>query len=348
MPVRLGAVASASGTVDKTVEPAHRAEIKAKLANFVRAPWFAPPFGGPQLTNLLLDAFDAMDEGPPGAPLLPDYQPLDLFVTVTDFRGYPEQLRLNSPPEVIETEHRLTLVLPGSGRRRRAPSPTRPSSSSPRARRRASPAPSRPSRSASSTRCLDERGQAWPGRAAFLARALPAARALGEAEEAVLIDGSVLANAPFGPAIAALEKRPARREVDRRFVYIDPKPGMKSVRLGGARRGRAAGLLRHHLRRALRHPARAADPRQSRGDRAACPARIRRLRRIIETMRPEVEAAIERAVGSSFFLDQPDRRSGSPPGAPRRTTSPPREAGYAYAAYGQLKIADRGRGGGRA
>ena len=84
----------------------------------------------------------------------------------------------------------------------------------------------------------------------------------------MLIDGSVLANAPFRPAIAALEKRPARREVDRRFVYIDPKPGMKSVRLDRRRRGRAAGLLRHHLRRALRHSARAADPRQSRGDRA--------------------------------------------------------------------------------
>ena len=45
---RLGADRSASGTIDKTVEPGHRAEIKAKLANFVRAPWFAPPFGGPR------------------------------------------------------------------------------------------------------------------------------------------------------------------------------------------------------------------------------------------------------------------------------------------------------------
>ncbi|MGC7532265.1 hypothetical protein ACPWML_24925, partial [Pandoraea pneumonica] len=41
------------------------------------------------------------------------------------------------------------------------------------------------------------------------------------------IDGSVLANAPFRPAIDALNERPARRQVDRRFVYIDPAPGNK-------------------------------------------------------------------------------------------------------------------------
>ncbi len=39
-------------------------EIKAKLARFVRAPWFTPPFGGPEFTNLLLEAFDAMAKGP--------------------------------------------------------------------------------------------------------------------------------------------------------------------------------------------------------------------------------------------------------------------------------------------
>src|SRR6185503_2429348 len=36
------ALTQRSGTIDKTVEPGHRAEIKAKLANFVRAPWFQP------------------------------------------------------------------------------------------------------------------------------------------------------------------------------------------------------------------------------------------------------------------------------------------------------------------
>ncbi|WP_447407717.1 hypothetical protein, partial [Clostridium perfringens] len=58
---------------------------------------------------MLLDAFDAMAATPRGPRLLPDGQPLDLFVTVTDFTGHPERLSLNSPPEVLETEHRIVI-----------------------------------------------------------------------------------------------------------------------------------------------------------------------------------------------------------------------------------------------
>ena len=67
-------------------------------------------------------------------------------------------------------------------------------------------------------------------------------------------------------------------------------------------------------------------------------ARIRRLRRITESIRPEVEAAIERAVGSSFFLSSPTpaRLAGWRARANKLSA---REAGYAYAAYAQLKIA---------
>ncbi|HST37145.1 MAG TPA: patatin-like protein [Allosphingosinicella sp.] len=325
--------------IDKTVDPEHRAEIKAKLANFVRAPWFAPPFGGPQLTNLILDAFAAMQAGPKGAPLLPGYQPLDLFVTVTDFNGYAEKLRLNSPPEVIETEHRLTIAFNDAGGEARTLAD--PAALTYAARATASfPGAFPPFQVGELDACLNKRGQAWPERAGFLARALPQHAALGEAEEAVLIDGSVLANAPFGPAVAALEKRPSRREVDRRFVYIDPKPGMKSVRF----RSRDAdgeheppgffatifGAMSDIPReQPIRDNLEAIDRMSS---------RIRRLRRIVETMRPEVEAAIERAVGSSFFLTSPTPARLAAWRAKAHSLSA-REAGYAYAAYGQLKIA---------
>ena len=40
-----------------------------------------------------------------------------------------------------------------------------------------------------------------------------------------------LANATFAQAVGALKNRPSRREVDRRFVYIDPKPGHRSIHL---------------------------------------------------------------------------------------------------------------------
>jgi len=321
--------------IEKTVEPGHRAEIKAKLARFVRAPWFAPPFSGKALTNLILDAFAAMESGPKGAPLLPDYQPLDLFVTVTDFRGYPEQLTLNSPPEVIETEHRLTLAFndPGGGARDLAgiealTYAARATTSFPGA--------FPPFQVAELDSCLAARDQGWPDRDAFLARTLPRQAARGDAEEAVLIDGSVLANAPFGPAIEALEKRPSRREVDRRFVYIDPKPGMKSVRLT-ALDAEAPGFFAT-IFGAMSDIPREQPIRDNLEAIEKMSARIRRLRRIVETMRPEVEAAIERALGSSFFLNRPTPARLAAWRAKAHSLSA-REAGYAYAAYGQLKIA---------
>ena len=330
------ALSSRVGTVDKTVEPEHRAEVKAKLANFVRAPWLSPPFGGPELTNLILNAFEAMEQGPSGDPLLPDYQPLDLFVTVTDFHGHPEQLRLNSPPLVVETEHRLTLSFqdPGGEGRRLADTAELVFA----ARATASfPGAFPPFQVKELDECLARRKRVWPGRAAFLTRALPQRAAVGEAEKAVLIDGSVLHNAPFGPAVAALEKRPSRREVDRRFIYIDPKPGMKSVRFGGHEDAEAPGFF-GTIFGALSDIPREQPIRDNLETIDRMSARIRRLRRITETIRPEVEAAIERAVGSSFFLNSPTpaRIAGWRAKAHNLAA---REAGYAYAAYGQLKIA---------
>ena len=53
---------------------------------------------------------------------------------------------------------------------------------------------------------------------------MPVRSRANSADDVVLIDGSVLVNAPFGAALDALQGRPAQRQVDRRFVYIDPRP----------------------------------------------------------------------------------------------------------------------------
>jgi patatin-related protein len=322
------------GTVEQTVEAGHRDEIRAKLANFVRARWFAPPFSGPGFTRLLLGALDAMAAGPPGPPLLPDYQPLDLFVTVTDFHGHPETLRLHSPPQAEEREHRVTLAFrKEAGEQCGLADPAELAFA---ARATASfPGAFPPFRVGELDEALASLGRPWPGRDSFLARALPRHFALGDVENAVLIDGSVLANAPFRPAIAALKSRPARREVDRRFVYIDPKPGRHSVRLGSAG-GDPPGFFATIFgalsdiprEQPIRDNLEAIERRSS---------RIRRLRRIVEAMRPEVEAAIERAFGSTLLLLRPTParlaawRS-------RAQTLAAKGAGFAYAAYGQLKL----------
>jgi patatin-related protein len=325
---------SRRGALEKTVEPEHREEIRGKLANFVRARWFAPPFSGAGFTRLLLGAFDAMASGPAGPPLLPSYHPLDLFVTVTDFYGYAEQLRLNSPSEVIEQEHRLILSFRRAGTGPLAD----PAELAFAARATASfPGAFPPFQVAELDSVLAERGSDWPGRRDFLTRALPRQSALGTAETAVLIDGSVLANAPFRPAIKALQNRPAHREVDRRFVYIDPKPGVRSVRLAASEDDESPGFFATIFgalsdiprEQPIRDNLEAIDQRS---------ATIRRLRRIVDAMRPEVEAAIERAFGSTIFLLKPSAKRLAGWRA-RAQNVAAREAGYAYAAYGHFKLA---------
>ena len=324
------------GIVDQTVEAAHREEVRAKLANFVRARWFAPPFSGSGFTGLLLGAFDAMAAAPAGPPLLPEHQPLDLFVTVTDFHGHPERLRLHSPPEVTEVEHRLILSF------RKEAGPAAPLAEAPAlvfaARATASfPGAFPPFRIAELDAALAARDQPWPGREPFVTAALPRHSAIGDADSAVLIDGSVLANAPFRPAMAALRSRPARREVDRRFVYIDPKPGGHAVRLaeGGPTDtpgffGTIFGAISDIPReQPIRDSLEALDGRS---------ARIRRMTRIVEAMQPQVERAIERAFGSTLLLLRPTPGRLAAWRAKAHTVAA-RESGFAYAAYGHLKLA---------
>jgi patatin-related protein len=128
-PIAWVAAGREGGAVERTVEEAGREEVRAKLSRFVRARWFEPPFGGEGFTHLMLDALDAMAESPPGKPLLPEGQPLDLIVTVTDFHG---------------ASRSISPIMAASPARSAMP----PRSPSPPARRRASRAPSRPSLSA--------------------------------------------------------------------------------------------------------------------------------------------------------------------------------------------------------
>jgi len=313
---------------------AQRAEVRAKVANFVRARWFAPPFGGAGFTSILLEALEAMHAEGDGTPLLPPGHPLDLSVTVTDFHGFPQTLRLNSPPEVLETEHRLTFSFRASGGGRLADIAELVFA----ARATASfPGAFPPFAAAELDGVLEERGRAWPGRSEFLARAFPR-RSPEEAEQAVLIDGAILANAPFRPAIAALQNRPARREVDRRFVYIDPKPGIRTVRLGGAGGGAEPPGFFATIFGALSDIPREQPIRDNLEAIEARSARIRRMNRIVEAIRPQVETAISRAFGGGFFVMAPTpARLAAWRGRAHRLAA--RHAGFAYAAYGQLKLA---------
>lgn len=330
--------------VERTVAPDTREEVRMKLSRFIRSRWFEPPFGGEIFTTMLLDAFEAMGVAERGPPLLPAGHPLDLFVTVTDFEGHPQSLNLNSPAQVIETEHRLSIGFRARGRDSRAFAD--PVELTFAARATASfPGAFPPFTVRELDRVLKRRHRSWPTRDAFLARALPRHAARGTAEDAVLIDGSVLANAPFAQAIGALRNRPSRREVDRRFVYIDPKPGHRSIRLNregeqeDAPQGEGAPLpgFFRTIFGALSDIPREQPIRDNLEAIDRHSARIRRMRRILDALRPGIEAEVESAIGNMLFLDRPNpaRLSAWRAKAQQRAAS---AAGFAYPAYGHLKL----------
>ena len=326
-------MAAGRAEIDATVEPATRDEVAHKLQHFIRARWFQPPFGGAKLTNMLLDALDAMAAGEHGRRLLPDGQPLDLFVTATDFGGHPERISLNSPPEILETEHRLVFAFHDAGAGMIGDAPglafaARATSSFPGA--------FPPLTIAEVDAVLAQREAEWPEREAFLKRMLPRHAASDALASAVLIDGSVLANAPFGPAIDALRERPARRQVDRRFVYVDPVPGFQ-FNLGLARAA-TPGFFQTIIC-ALSELPRQQPIRDNLEAIEARTERVGRIRAVLEGLRDEVEAAVISLFGYTLFLDWPTparlaawrRRAQQHAG---------RGAGFAYTAYARLKIAD--------
>ncbi|WP_448657572.1 patatin-like protein [Sphingomonas sp. CJ99] len=319
--------------IDRTVEEPAREEVRRKLEHFVRSRWFEPPFGGQRMLTMLLDAFAAMAAGDVGPRLLPPGQPIDLFVTVTDFLGYPESLRINSPAMAEETEHRLVIGFSDPGLS--GPAPIGHQAELAFAARATSSFPGAfpPFAVGELDDLLAARGEEWPGREAFLRRALPRQWAAGTAERTALIDGSVLVNAPFEPAIDALKERPARREIDRRFVFVDPTPGAR-LNLSGDP-GERPGFFQTIIGSLSELP-RQQPIRDNLESLAARSDRIERMRGIVEAIRAEVEKQVVGLFGYTLFLDYP---------TPRRLANWRRRAqhhaatraGYGHAAYALLK-----------
>jgi len=326
--------------IDRTVGEGAQDEVRAKLSRFVRARWFEPPFGGETFSNLLLDAFDAMDAAPKGPVLVPAGQPVDLFVSVTDFAGHSMPLSLNSPPRVTEQEHRLILHFRQDGRAGKTLDDIPGLAAAARATA-SFPGAFPPFTLRELDAVLEKRRIAWPGREAFVRVQLPSGGE-GDPADRVLIDGSVLANAPFRPAIAALKQRPARREVDRRFVYIDPKPDFRSISFG--KRGdmpegeetRLPGFLPTILG-ALSEIPREQPIRENVEAIEGMSRRIRRMQHIVDAMKVEVEEQVAALFGTTFFLNTPTPARLEKWRAKAQEQAAAR-AGFAYAPYGHLKL----------
>ncbi|MEP6867464.1 MAG: patatin-like protein [Novosphingobium sp.] len=312
-----------------------RHEVRSKLSRLIRSRWFEPPFGGLGFSRLIASALDAMASGPTGEPLLPRGHPIDLFVTATDFMGHVEVVRLHSPPLVEESEHRVSL-----GFRSRVPATSGEDLADPlelvfAARATASfPGAFPPLGLAEIDALAAERGKAWPNREAFLHRVLPEHDRRGEVEDVALIDGSVLVNAPFAEAMSVLRDRPAQREVDRRFVYIDPKPDQ----VGGVSRSdpRPPGFF-SVIFGSLSSIPREQPVRDNLDTLADQSREMERLRAIVVALQPEVEAAVEELFGHTLFLDRPtEKRLANWRHKAQQAAA--QRAGYAFHGYAQVKF----------
>ncbi|HAU21806.1 MAG TPA: DUF3376 domain-containing protein, partial [Erythrobacter sp.] len=166
-------------------------------------------------------------------------------------------------------------------------------------------------------------------------RIMPVHLRNSQSENVSLIDGSVLVNKPFGSAMDALAGRPVHREVDRRFVYIDPRPDrFQSIK---EEQGQPVGFFEAIFgslsviprEQPIRENLDALD-QQSRD--------AERLGQIVEGLRPEVDRVVEKLFGRTFFLDRP---------TPKRLKSwrdkaqqaAAESAGYAFHSYAQAKFA---------
>lgn len=321
--------------VSASVAPETREEVREKLSRLIRSRWFEPPFSGIGLARLLNRALEAMAAQPAGAPLLPAGHPLDLFVTTTDFAGRMQPLRLHSPEVVHESEHRLSIgfrgVTPGTSGVPLAPMldlvfAARATSSFPGA--------FPPLQTAEIERMAQEDGLAWSSRDAFLSRVVPEHVRNGDVDRMALIDGSVLVNAPFADAMAVLRDRPAHREVDRRFVYIDPAPNR--VPSAGDAEG-PPGFVSTIFGATSAIP-RAQPIRDNLEALEAASQEMATLSAIVEALRPEIEEAVEKLFGRTLFLDSP---------TPKRLAAwrskaqqaAWEQAGFAYHGYAQVKFA---------
>jgi len=321
--------------VSESVAPETREEVRRKVSQFIRGRWFQPPFSGDNFSELLFDALTAMKEGPLDKPLLPAGHPIDLHVTATDFRGYLELLRLNSPPVVEETEHRMPI-----GFRDIVPEESGADLAdllelTLAARATASFPGAFPAlRLDEIDRLAQRKNRFWTNRGTFVRRIMPIHIHDGEAETVSLVDGSVLVNKPFGTAIESLRGRPAQREVDRRFVYIDPRPDRFSARRED--RAKPVGFFEAIFgsisilprEQPIRDNLEALE-RQSRN--------AERLKRIIGGLRPEVERAVEKLFGMTFFLDRPTPKRLKAWRAKAQQAAA-EQAGFAFHSYAQAKF----------
>src|SRR5262249_30131266 len=80
-------------------------EVRQKLSLFMRSRWFRPPLGGRVMSGLMYDAVTSMGQPRSAtASLLPSDHTLDLFVTLTYLHRYHQLDHIHHPPLLHEAD----------------------------------------------------------------------------------------------------------------------------------------------------------------------------------------------------------------------------------------------------
>jgi patatin-related protein len=314
-------------------------EVRSKLSLFLRSRWFEPPFDGAKMAGFMYDAAIAMGEPRrPGASLLPSRHRLDLFVTTTDYYGYQQLVQIHDPPIIWESEHRHVLRLSYSRNANGVEQSDFDLSNAPAlafAARATSSLPGAfpPARIVEIDDLIRERFAAWPRRADFIRRNFESYRQANiDPMHVSFIDGSVLNNRPFREALAAINGRPAYREVDRRVVYIDPDPSPPRAPVNHGPPGFFATL----------HAAWSNIPRvQPVADELGWVhefnEQARRLKEIVESARPQINDHVAKLMETTRGWTLTEGQIGR--WRDLANVQAERDAGFAYDGYVRLKLA---------
>lgn len=207
-----------------------------------------PALDGESMATWLHEALEAMDDSGPRSrlsTLMPVGASMDLMVTMTDFYGYDRQVSIRSPKSVHDEQHRHVLRFSqaeSASRYDRSDNlaltfAARATSCFPGAFEPVSP------------RALCE----WlkqPGPISDDFFRLYQLSGHPDAQDTRFVDGGVLDNRPFVPAIDAIRRKPAHSEIERWVLYLDPDPTETGTRPTGVPRplqtivGAIAGLPR--------------------------------------------------------------------------------------------------------
>jgi patatin-related protein len=179
---------------------------------------------GDLMSRLLYRALEAMDDDstrPGGAPrksLVPEGAMLDLLVTTTDFYGYERQVPIWDPRSVHDAQHRHVFhFTAGSSGSDLGSSDSLALAFSARATS-CFPAAFEPVSRPTFEQVVG--GDGTIEDSVFRVYGLAGA----DPDETFFIDGGVLDNRPFAPAIEAIRAKPADVEVQRTLIYLDPDP----------------------------------------------------------------------------------------------------------------------------